>query len=123
MATVRTFSASILSHIKAEHAETCFKPVFVNGHWRSPRFSLRRQAELRKACTLNGVDSVSIGMPPPAPQKIMQKKPPKGHKQQRQYADKQAIIKKNMEEMPEKIRKWKETLAKEKLKAKPVLPF
>ncbi|KAJ2489591.1 hypothetical protein IWW37_003871 [Coemansia sp. RSA 2050] len=123
MATVRAFSASILRHTKVEHAETCFKPVFVNGNWRSPGFSLRRQAELRKACTLNGVDPLSIGMPPVAPPKVMQKKPPRGHKQQRQYADKQAIIAKNMKDMPDKIRKWKEALAKERLKAKPILPF
>ncbi|KAJ1823286.1 hypothetical protein IWW57_004001 [Coemansia sp. S610] len=62
-------------------------------------------------------------MPPVAAPKIMQKKPPKGHKQQRQYADKQAVIAKNMKDMPDKIRKWKEALAKEKLKAKPILPF
>ncbi|KAJ2733271.1 hypothetical protein IW152_003190 [Coemansia sp. BCRC 34962] len=97
MATVRAFSASILRHTKVEHAETCFKPVFVNGNWRSPGFI--------------------------APPKVMQKKPPRGHKQQRQYADKQAIIAKNMKDMPDKIRKWKEALAKERLKAKPILPF
>ncbi|KAJ2357786.1 hypothetical protein IWW50_001608 [Coemansia erecta] len=123
MATARKFSESVLKHLKTKHAENAFSPTFVNNHWRSPKFSLRRQAELRKACLLNNVDPASIGMPEPKPQKIMQKKPPKGHKQQREYAMKQEKIQKNLDEMPQKISKWKADLAKEKEKIKPSLPF
>ncbi|KAJ1948570.1 hypothetical protein DL89DRAFT_281312 [Linderina pennispora] len=123
MATVRKFSANILNHVKAEHAETAFKVSFVNGHWRPPHFSLRRQAELRKACLVQGIDPTSIGMSELAPKKPVRSKPPKGHKQQRTYAEKQAMIQKNLDEMPEKIRKWKEDLAKEKEKNKSSLPF
>ncbi|KAJ2451782.1 hypothetical protein EV183_003378 [Coemansia sp. RSA 2336] len=123
MATVRKFSEAVLKNIKTVHSENEFKATFVNGHWRSPRFSLRRQAELRKACLFNNIDPKSIGMPEVAAPKTMQKKPPKGHKQQREYAAKQAKIQKNLQEMPEKIRKWKSDLAKEKEKAKPSLPF
>ncbi|KAJ1961712.1 hypothetical protein GGI12_003095 [Dipsacomyces acuminosporus] len=123
MATVRKISASILNHIRTEHAENAFKATFVNGFWRSPRFSLRRQAEIRKACLMNDIDPTSIGFPEPQPKKPVRSKPPKGHKQQRLYAEKKAKIQKNMEEMPSKIRKWKEDLAKEKEKNKSSLPY
>ncbi|KAJ2374076.1 hypothetical protein IW150_003299 [Coemansia sp. RSA 2607] len=123
MATARKFSSAILNHLKTEHPTTAFKVSFVNGHWRPPRFSLRQQADIRKACLLTQVDPASIGMPALPKKKRMQKKPPKGHKQQRMYAEKQAAIQKNLDEMPEKIRKWKEELAKEKAKTKSALPF
>ncbi|KAJ2715776.1 hypothetical protein H4R19_001015 [Coemansia spiralis] len=123
MATVRTFSKAILGNLAKVHGESSFKATFVDGHWREPRFSLRRQAELRKACLVTGVDPATIGMPEPRARKVMQKKPPKGHKQQRLYAQKQAAIQKNLDEMPEKIRKWKEELAKEKEKNQSSLPF
>ncbi|KAJ2780614.1 hypothetical protein H4R18_003370 [Coemansia javaensis] len=125
MATARQFSAAVLRHLEAKHPEDAFKATFVNGYWRGPRFSLRRQAELRKACLLTGVDPASIGMPEPPQTRAMQYKPPKGHKQQRLYAEKQAAIQKNLADMPEKIRKWKEAsdLAKEKEKNRSSLPF
>ncbi|KAJ2365029.1 hypothetical protein H4S02_005761 [Coemansia sp. RSA 2611] len=123
MATARKFSDAVLKHLQTQHAESSFTATFVNGYWRSPRFSLRRQAELRKACVMRGVDPVSIGLPEPAPHKVMQKKPPKGHKQQREYQAKQEKIQKNMREMPAKIRDWKQGLAKELEKSKPSLPF
>ncbi|KAJ2161128.1 hypothetical protein GGF46_001717 [Coemansia sp. RSA 552] len=123
MATTRKFSGAVLKHLKTQHGESAFKATFVNGFWRSPRFSLRRQADLRKACVLNGVDPASIAMPELAPQKIMRKKAPKGHKQQREYAAKQAEIQKKLDEMPERIRKWKADLEKERIKNRPSLPF
>ncbi|KAJ2762969.1 hypothetical protein IWQ57_005667 [Coemansia nantahalensis] len=119
MATARKFSNAILKNLAKAHGEAAFTPTFVNGNWRGPRFSLRRQAELRKACLLTDVDPAAIGMPEPRARKVMQKKPPKGHKQQRLYAQKQAAIQKNLDEMPEKIRQWKE----EKDKARSSLPF
>ncbi|KAJ2081343.1 hypothetical protein H4R24_002401 [Coemansia sp. RSA 988] len=123
MATVRTFSAAVLKNIKVEHSEAAFLPKLENGFWRSPKFSLRRQAELRKACLLNNIEPESIGMPPPKPQKIMQKKPPKGHKQQRLYEAKRAEIQMHLDKMPEKIQKWKKDLAIQKEKEKSSLPF
>ncbi|KAJ1948915.1 hypothetical protein FBU59_001379 [Linderina macrospora] len=45
-------------------------------------------------------------MPALAPKKPVRSKPPKGHKQQRTYAEKQAMIQKNLDEMPEKIRNY-----------------
>ncbi|KAI7825033.1 hypothetical protein BX661DRAFT_199556 [Kickxella alabastrina] len=123
MATVRKFSAAVLNHLKKEHPENAFKVSFVNGHWRPAQFSLRRQADIRKACMLTKVDPKTIGMPALPKKKKMQKKPAKGHKQQRTYAEKQAMIQKNLEDMPEKIRKWKEELEKEKAKTKSTLPF
>ncbi|KAI9499839.1 hypothetical protein GGI25_005581 [Coemansia spiralis] len=123
MATVRKFSAAILSRLEAKHGETAFVPSFVNGHWRQGKFSHRQQADMRKACLINNVDPTSIGMPPPKPKGVLHRKPPKGHKQQRLYKEKQAAIQKNLDDMPNKIQRWKEELEKEKLKSKPSLPF
>ncbi|KAJ2556900.1 hypothetical protein EV175_001691 [Coemansia sp. RSA 1933] len=123
MATARTFSKAILKQLGKVHAESDFAPTFVNGHWRPGKFSARRQAELRKACLLNNIDPASIGMPEPSAKGILLKKPPKGHKQQRQYAQKQVTIQKNLDDMPNKIKKWKDDLAKEKAKLAPTLPF
>ncbi|KAJ1662472.1 hypothetical protein IW140_005275 [Coemansia sp. RSA 1813] len=123
MATARKFSEQILKQLNTKHSESAFMPTFVNGHWRPGKFSARRQAELRKACLLNNIDPVAIGMPAPKPKGVLHRKPPKGHKQQRQYAEKQAAIQKNLDDMPNKIRKWKEDLAKEKSKSTPTLPF
>ncbi|KAJ2515335.1 hypothetical protein H4217_005234 [Coemansia sp. RSA 1939] len=124
MATARKFSKEILKHLDKTYPESAFKATFVDGRWRRGRFSGRRQAELRKACLVNQVDSASIGLPPLAPRSSnFQKKAPKGHKQQRTYAEKQAAIQKNLDDMPNKIKKWKDDLAKEKHKLTPTLPF
>ncbi|KAJ2800152.1 hypothetical protein H4R20_004166 [Coemansia guatemalensis] len=53
----------------------------------------------------------------------MQKKPPKGHKQQRLYEARRAEIQMHLDKMPEKIQKWKKELAIQKEKQKSSLPF
>ncbi|KAJ1872258.1 hypothetical protein H4R99_006613 [Coemansia sp. RSA 1722] len=123
MATVREFSAKILKRLETKHPLTSFKVTAIGNKWRPGKYSLRQQADMRKACLINGVDPKSIGMPEKPVKKVKQSKPPKGHKQQRMYAQKQAAIEKNLQDMPEKIRKWKEGLAAEKAKTKSSLPF
>ncbi|KAJ1646857.1 hypothetical protein LPJ64_001677 [Coemansia asiatica] len=123
MATVRTFSEQILKRLETKHPLTSFKTTLVRGKWRPGKYGLRQQADMRKACAVTGVDPKSIGMPEEPVSKIRLNKPPKGHKHQRLYAQKQAAIEKNIQEMPEKIRKWKEGLAAEKAKTKSSLPF
>lgn len=125
MATARKFSKQILKHLEIKHPSSAFEPTFVNNNWRQPKFSLRRQADLRKACLLNHTDTDAIGMPPTkvSNKRPLYGKPPKGHKHQLGYEERQERIRKNMEEMPEKIRKWKQELAKEKEKNKSSLPF
>ncbi|KAJ1783712.1 hypothetical protein LPJ59_006518 [Coemansia sp. RSA 2399] len=123
MATLRKISEPVLKQLGQKHSESAFVPSFVNGHWRPGKFSARRQAELRKACVLNNVDPESIGMPALKMKGILRKKPAKGHKQQREYAEKQAAIQMNIDDMPNKIKKWKADLAKEKIKLTPTLPF
>ncbi|KAJ1802955.1 hypothetical protein LPJ75_006019, partial [Coemansia sp. RSA 2598] len=97
--------------------------TLVGSKWRPGKYSLRQQADMRKACVIKGIDPKSIGMPEKSARKIKMDKPPKGHKHQRMYAQKQAAIEKNLQDMPEKIRKWKEGLAAEKAKTKSSLPF
>ncbi|PVU85457.1 hypothetical protein BB559_007011 [Furculomyces boomerangus] len=125
MASLRKFSESMLKYlsepIKDKHA--AFSPNFVNGKWRNPKFSLRRQADLRKMCLLNGVDPESIGLPPKVKKNALRQKPPKLHKEQRQYAEKKAKVEKALEDMPKKIMEWKENIRKEEEKTKSSLPF
>ncbi|KAJ2723477.1 hypothetical protein GGI07_002600 [Coemansia sp. Benny D115] len=123
MATVRSFSAAMLKHTTVVRPKDFYEVKFVNGFWRPSSVSLRRQADIRKACLISSIDPVSIGLPELQKKKRLQKKPAKGHKQQRLYASKQAAIQKNLDEMPEKIRKWKDDLVKEKAKTKSSLPF
>jgi hypothetical protein len=123
MATVRKFSEHMLKLARKQHSPKDFVPQFVNNHWRPPRISLRRQADLRKACLIQGLDPVKLGIPPKAEHKPLRTKPPKGTKYQRNYEERKAKVEKLMAEMPKKIEAWREEKRQEKLKAKSTMPF
>lgn len=114
MLAKRVFSEKILARLKTPLTAADVKPQYVfnevtqKGYWREPRMSLRRQADLRKACLLNGVDPASIGLPPVQPRKPLRTKPNKLEKHERLRESRQETIRKNMEKMPETIRAWKE---------------
>ncbi|KAJ1920356.1 hypothetical protein H4219_001331 [Mycoemilia scoparia] len=125
MATNRVFSAKLLKQIQSAHLAEEFTAQFKNGFWRSPKFSLRRQADMRKACLLNSIDPASIGLSEKTVslKKTKKMNKPKGHKHQRNYMARQEEINQALQDMPTKIQTWKDDLAKEKAKLKPSLPF
>ncbi|OLY81529.1 hypothetical protein AYI68_g4363 [Smittium mucronatum] len=125
MASLRNFSDKMLKYLSepVKNKQAAFYPNLVNGKWREPRFSLRRQADLRKMCLLNNVVPESIGLPPKAPKKPVKYKPAKGHKSQRTYLEKKEKVQAALQDMPNKISTWKENAFKEHEKTKSTLPF
>ena len=120
----RAFSREIIKLASTMHPTQDFLPRFFNGYWRSPRFSLRRQADIRKCAIMLGRDPVlDVGLPPLPEKKPLRVKPPKGTKMERTYEERQEKIRKAMEEMPEKVQKWRKEMRDAKEKAKPILPF
>ncbi|OMJ20472.1 hypothetical protein AYI70_g4091 [Smittium culicis] len=125
MASVRKFSDKMLKYLTEpiKNQQLAFSPNLINGKWREPKFSLRRQADLRKLCLLNGVEPESIGLPSKSEKKSVRYKPPKGHKSQRQYLEKKNKVQAALQDMPNKISNWKENTQKEYEKTKSLLPF
>ena len=87
MAANKAFSRTLLSLSQPRFSASDFKPAFVNGHWRKPRFGLRRQADLRKICLIQGKAPEDYGLPEVRENKPLRVKPPKGTKYQRNYAE------------------------------------
>ncbi|RKP24234.1 hypothetical protein SYNPS1DRAFT_12707 [Syncephalis pseudoplumigaleata] len=108
MATARIFSKRLLQLSRLQYKAEDFQTSFVNGHWRQPRIGPRRQADLRKACLLEGRDPASHGLPEPKQHKPLRVKPPKGTKYQRNYEERKAKVEKSLSDMPTKITEWKE---------------
>ncbi|RUS17984.1 hypothetical protein BC937DRAFT_89285 [Endogone sp. FLAS-F59071] len=129
MASIRHFSPKVLKSIAKPHPPRIFLPrVVVNeftgkSRWHPPAISLRRQANMRKACLLEGVAPESIGMPPLPDKKPLRIKPPKLAKHERMAPERKAKIAKAIENMPETIKAWKEEKLREKTKSKSSLPF
>lgn len=114
MATRRVFSEKFLARLKKPLTEADVRPQFVyneekqKGYWRPPQVSLRIQNDLRKACIQEGIDPLSIGLPPLPPKKPLRTKPNKLEKHERLREQRQETIRKNLEKMPEMIQAWKE---------------
>ncbi|KAL1921197.1 mitochondrial 54S ribosomal protein mL59 [Calcarisporiella thermophila] len=126
----RAVSQRILASVtKKQWDPSSFQPQFYVsevtgiGRWRPPLLSLRRQADLRKACIIRDIDPTTIGLPAVKEKGVLRSKPPKGTKAERTADERKAKIAKNLEEMPKKIQSWKEDLLREKEKNKPRLPF
>ncbi|KAI9227690.1 MAG: hypothetical protein DHS80DRAFT_6351, partial [Piptocephalis tieghemiana] len=100
-----------------------FRPRFIQGHWRDPKVSLRRQADIRKTCLILGVDPVSIGLPEKKEKGTLRKKPFKLHKSERTFSERRAKVAKAMEEMPSRVEQWRREYREEREKSKSVLPF
>lgn len=89
MASIRQFSPKVLESIAKPHPPHIFLPrVVVNeltgkSRWYEPGISLRRQANMRKACLFQGIAPESIGMPPLPDKKPLRIKPPKLEKHER----------------------------------------
>lgn len=56
-------SESVLAQLLVPHPPSDFKATLRNGVWHKPRFSMRKQAVLRKTAVLCGIDPKSIGLP------------------------------------------------------------
>ncbi|KAG0170171.1 hypothetical protein DFQ28_002235 [Apophysomyces sp. BC1034] len=129
MATHRAFSQKFLAKLAKPLAEADVKPQFVfneakqRAFWRPGQVSLRVQNDMRKACLQQGIDPLTIGLPPKAPHKPMRYKPNKLEKHERMRAERQETIKKNLEKMPQTIQAWKEDKMKELSKQKTSMPF
>ncbi|KAI9595246.1 hypothetical protein BDF19DRAFT_442640 [Syncephalis fuscata] len=115
MATNRVFSKSMLYLSCLKFSANDFKPAFVNGHWRKPRISLRRQADLRKACLIQGKTPEDYGLPSVKENKPLRVKPPKGTKYQRNYEERKMKVEKSLGSMSEKIADWKEASLNERI--------
>ncbi|KAI9316430.1 hypothetical protein BX666DRAFT_2019484 [Dichotomocladium elegans] len=129
MSSKRVFSAKFLERLTKPLTEADVKPQFVfneakqKGFWRPPQISLRVQNDLRKACIQQGIDPLSIGLPPVAAKKPLRTKPNKLEKHERTRAERQQTIRSNLEKMPQTIQAWKEDKLKEAAKQKSSLPF
>ncbi|RUP43151.1 hypothetical protein BC936DRAFT_137541 [Jimgerdemannia flammicorona] len=114
MTTLRKFSLRVLKSIATPHPPEIFKPKIVinqltgNTHWHPPKYSLRRQADMRKACILSGKDPESIGLPPLPEKKPLRTKPPKLAKHVRMAPERKAKIDLALKNMLERIKEWKE---------------
>lgn len=121
MSSKRLFSAKFLQRLSKPLTEADVKPQYVwneakqKGFWRPPQVSLRVQADLRKACMQEGVDPLSIGLPPVAPRKPLRTRPNKLEKHERMRAERQETIRKNLEKMPQTIQAWKEVKLKHRM--------
>lgn len=79
-------SKQVMKLIAVKHPSSNFVPQFINGFWRSSKYSLRRQADMRKAAILTGKDPINdVGLPPVPEKQPLRIKPPKGTKAQRTY--------------------------------------
>lgn len=85
-------------------------------------YSLRRQADLKKAAEQHGL----LDLLPPFPEKeqgILRKRPFKLHKWERTKEARVEKVQKALEEMPKTIEKWKADKETAKAKEKSALPF
>ena len=89
--------------------EAEFKPQFVNGRWRQPKRSARVRAKMKKIIQLNSLDLWKPEFEPIAAQTI--DRPPAGHEHHARQQKRLQDIKKNMEEMPERIAKYRKEVA------------
>ncbi|KAI9476225.1 MAG: hypothetical protein EXX96DRAFT_576286 [Benjaminiella poitrasii] len=130
MSTHRKFSFKLLSkaaNIKLTEAD--IKPQLVynaqkaKSFWRPPQVSRRIQNDLRKACIVQDIKPESIGLEPLRPAKSLRYKPNKLERHERMQADRQAMIQRNLEKMPQTIQAWKEDKLKELAKQKTSMPF
>jgi hypothetical protein len=102
---MKFISESLKQLVQRAHPPSDFAPQFVNGFWRSPKYSLRRQADMRKAARILQVEM--IGLPEESTRKPLRVKPPKGTKYQRNYQERMAKIDKALQDMPNKVAQWK----------------
>ncbi|KAJ3359703.1 hypothetical protein GGF32_009048 [Allomyces javanicus] len=98
------------------------------GHWNKPKFSLRKQASIRKAtmlAPLAGVkEPVFVPLPAlPTERKPLRTKLPKGTKADRTKAKREEAVTEKLAQMEKTLEAWRNAKRAEKLKAKPDLPF
>ncbi|KAI7901184.1 uncharacterized protein BX663DRAFT_115115 [Cokeromyces recurvatus] len=130
MSTYRQFSSKLLSKVsKVKLTEADIKPQLVfnaekgRSFWRPPQVSRRLQNDLRKACVQTNIKPESIGLPPISVKKPLRYKPNKLEKHERMRAERQAMIQRNLEKMPQIIQAWEEDKLKELAKQKTSMPF
>lgn len=89
------------------------EPQFVNGVWRSADISAKSLAKYRKLALIHGIE-----WPLPEKQHKPQRTVQKGHKHERNRAEREAKILKNLEDQP----KFLENMRKEKEKRRTIRP-
>jgi hypothetical protein len=106
----------LISSRAPQYVPVEFLPTIFKGHWRTPKISLRLQAELRKSAMLNNKiipgGKLQNGEWDPAwdlyRRSYQMPKALKGAKFDRNLQARVAAIKKNMDEMPKRIQEYQE---------------
>ncbi|KAI9297202.1 hypothetical protein K502DRAFT_363453 [Neoconidiobolus thromboides FSU 785] len=100
---------------------TDFTPQFINEKWCKPKYSLREQADLRKACHLLGMNPSDLGLPVKQNKEV--RVTPEGTKYQKNYLDRKLKTDTAVDNMDKTVNKWKQEKEKESAGKISNLPF